>query len=76
MAPLFFTLALDGGEWSASHTSHFTLGTQWIGDWVGPRVDFGAVKEKHLLPFSGVLIDKLNMYCHGIGCQYRRGLNL
>jgi len=39
----FLTLALDGGEWSASRPSH-TLplgkdppGTHWIGGWVGLR---------------------------------------
>jgi hypothetical protein len=36
----FLTLALDGGEWSASRPSCFTPrerapGTHWIGDWVG-----------------------------------------
>jgi hypothetical protein len=25
IAPAFLTLALDGGEWSASHPSHLTL---------------------------------------------------
>jgi hypothetical protein len=44
MAPLFLTSALDGGEWLASHTSHFTLGTHWIGGWVGPRAGLDAVK--------------------------------
>jgi hypothetical protein len=38
----FLTSALDGGEWSASHTCHFTIresapSTHWIGGWVGPR---------------------------------------
>jgi hypothetical protein len=37
------TLALDGGEWSASRPGRFTpreraAGTHWIGGWVGPRV--------------------------------------
>jgi hypothetical protein len=37
------TSALDRGEWSASHLSHFTPrertpGTHWIGGWVGPRI--------------------------------------
>jgi hypothetical protein len=36
------TSALDGGEWSASRPGRFTLrertlGTHWIGGWVGPR---------------------------------------
>jgi hypothetical protein len=38
----FLTLALDGGEWSASRPCRFTSGetapcTHRIGDWVGPR---------------------------------------
>jgi hypothetical protein len=41
IAPPFLTLALDGGEWSVSHSGHFTPGeiapgTYWIGGWVGP----------------------------------------
>jgi hypothetical protein len=36
------TLALVGGEWSASHTGPFTLrervpSTHWNAGWVGPR---------------------------------------
>jgi len=26
---VFLTLALDGGEWSASHISHLAPGTHW-----------------------------------------------
>jgi len=42
------TLALDGGEWSASRPGHFAPGvrahgTHWIGDWVGPRAGLNAV---------------------------------
>jgi hypothetical protein len=42
------TLALDGGEWSASRPGHFTPresapGTHWIGGWVGPRAVLDAV---------------------------------
>jgi len=37
----FLTSALDGGEWSASHSSHFTHRVRahihWIGGWVGSR---------------------------------------
>jgi hypothetical protein len=50
--PLFFILALDGGEWSASHPSRFTPGricTHWTGDWVGLRTSLDAVEER-LLP--------------------------
>jgi len=36
------TLALYGGEWLASHSSHFNHGervpyTHWLGGWVGSR---------------------------------------
>jgi hypothetical protein len=38
IAPPFLTLALDGGEWSASHPCRFTPAetaplTHWIGGW-------------------------------------------
>jgi hypothetical protein len=47
---LSLTLALDGGEQSASHSSHFIPrerdpGIHWTGGWVGPRdilVCYGA----------------------------------
>jgi hypothetical protein len=42
------TLALDGGEWSASCPGHFTLkekapGTYWIGGWEGPKAGLDIV---------------------------------
>jgi hypothetical protein len=44
------TSALDGGEWSASHHSRFTLRAphiHWIGGWVGPIAVLDvAVKRK------------------------------
>jgi hypothetical protein len=48
----FMTLALDGGEWSASRPGRFTPrkrcpGIHWIGSWVGPRaVLYAVVKRK------------------------------
>jgi hypothetical protein len=47
-APLIVTSALDGGEWSASRPGSFTptektLGTHWIGGWVGTRAVLDAV---------------------------------
>jgi hypothetical protein len=47
----FFTLALDGGEWSASHPGHFTPGardpvTHWTGGWVGPRGGLDIMARK------------------------------
>jgi hypothetical protein len=44
-------LGLGGGEWSVSHPGRFTPkerahGTQWIGDWVGPRAGSDAVEKR------------------------------
>jgi len=33
----FLTSALDGGEWSASHSVRFTPGIHWIGGWWTPE---------------------------------------
>jgi hypothetical protein len=48
------TLALDGGEWSASQPGHFTPkksapGTHWIGGWVGPRANLDVVVKRKVL---------------------------
>jgi hypothetical protein len=50
-------LALDGGEWSASHSSHFTSGerthgTHCIVGWVGPRAGLDAVVKRRNLIIS------------------------
>jgi len=47
------TLALDGGDWSASHPGHFIPGkrapcTHWIGGWVCPRAINKGVYCKYL----------------------------
>jgi hypothetical protein len=47
------TSALDGGEWSASRSGHFTArervpSTHWIGGWVGLRASLDAVKHLDL----------------------------
>jgi hypothetical protein len=47
------TLALDGGEWSASRPGRFTPkerapGTHWIGGWVGPRAVLDAVVKRKI----------------------------
>jgi hypothetical protein len=47
------TLALDGGEWSASHPSCFTRrerapGTHWIGGWVGSRASLDTVVKRKI----------------------------
>jgi hypothetical protein len=48
------TLALDGGEWSASHPGRFTLkervpGTHRIGGWAGPRAVLNVVVKRMLM---------------------------
>jgi hypothetical protein len=48
MASPFLTSTLDGGVWSASRPSRFTLretapGTHWIGGCVGPRASLDPV---------------------------------
>jgi hypothetical protein len=45
----FLNSAQYGGEWLASRPGRFTPGdrdpgTHWIGGWVGPRGDLGAVE--------------------------------
>jgi hypothetical protein len=47
------TSTLDGGEWSASHPSHFTPrerapGIHWIGGWVGPRAVLDMVVKRKI----------------------------
>jgi hypothetical protein len=49
----FLTLALNGGEWSASLPSHFTPrerapGTHWIGSWVDPRASLDVVVRRKI----------------------------
>jgi hypothetical protein len=49
----FLTLALDWGEWSASHPGCFTpkertSGTHWIGGWVGPRAGLDMVVRRKI----------------------------
>jgi hypothetical protein len=47
------TSELDGGEWSASRPGRFTprersLGTHWIGGWVGSRAVLDAVVKRKI----------------------------
>jgi hypothetical protein len=47
---VLLTLALVGGEWSASRPGSFTLGkrtpdTHWIGGWVGPRAGLDGTEK-------------------------------
>jgi hypothetical protein len=56
IAQTLLTSGLDGGEWSASRSGHFSPGkkapgTHWKGGWVGPRGCLDAVeKRKSLVP--------------------------
>jgi hypothetical protein len=50
-APPFLTLALDDGEWLASHSYHIThgetaLGTHCTGGWVGPRASLDIMEKR------------------------------
>jgi len=45
----FLTYALDGGEWWVSHILCFTLGTHWVGGWVGPRAGLGRLENLNFL---------------------------
>jgi hypothetical protein len=52
---VYLTLALVGGERSASRPDHFTpvertLGTHWIGGWVGPRT--GLISALFSIPIK------------------------
>jgi hypothetical protein len=60
---VFLTSALVGGEWSASHPGRFTPGegapgTNWIGNWVGPRASMDSLHPttKLLLNYRTVLL--------------------
>jgi hypothetical protein len=49
--PLFWTSALDGGEWSAFRHGRFTPGIHWIGGWVGPRAGLDAVEMRKIVQY-------------------------
>jgi hypothetical protein len=50
---IFLTLALVGGEWSASRPCRFTPGTHWIGGWVDPRATLNDVEKRKFLTLPG-----------------------
>jgi hypothetical protein len=61
----FLTLALAGGEWSASHPGRFTpeeraSGTQWIGGWVDPRAGLDDVEKRKFLTLLGLELRPLS----------------
>jgi hypothetical protein len=49
------TLALAGGEWSASLPGRFILGTHWIGGCVDPSVCLHDVEKRIFLTLVGLL---------------------
>jgi hypothetical protein len=54
----FLTLALVGGEWSASRSGRFTPaertpGIHWMGDWVGPRTTLDDMEKTKILAPTG-----------------------
>jgi hypothetical protein len=56
---IFLTLALVGGEWSASRPGRFTPGerapgTHWIGGWVDPRDGLDNVERRKFLTLPGL----------------------
>jgi hypothetical protein len=56
---IFLTLALAGGEWSASRPGHFTPwerapGTHWIGGWVDPRAGLNDMEKRKFLTLPGL----------------------
>jgi hypothetical protein len=58
----FLNLALDGGEWSASHPSHSTPrertpSIHWIRGWVGSGASLDAVARKRIQKDSKLQIN-------------------
>jgi hypothetical protein len=54
---IYLTLALVGGEWSASHPWHFTrppVSIQWIGGRVDPRPSLDDVEKIKFLTLLGL----------------------
>jgi len=59
---IFLTLALDRGEWSASHPGHFTPrervpSTHWVGGWAGSRTSLEFMANRKI-PFIPLLVIK------------------
>jgi hypothetical protein len=63
---VLLTSALVGGEWSASRPCRFTpgertLGTHWIGGWVGPRAGLDDVVKRKFLTLPGLELRPLGL---------------
>jgi hypothetical protein len=62
---IFLTLALVGGEWSASRPGRFTPketapGANWTGGWVGPRARLDDVEKSKFLTLPGLELRPLD----------------
>lgn len=58
MAPPLLISALDGGQWSVSHSGHFTTGEEfqsinWIGGLGWPQSPSGCYGEQNHIVFAG-----------------------
>jgi hypothetical protein len=67
---IFLTLALVGGEWSASRPCRFTTGKRapgayWIGGWVGPRACLNDVEKRKFLTLPGLKLRPLGCPASG-----------
>jgi hypothetical protein len=58
---VFLSLALVGGEWSASHPGRFTTGTHSIGGWVGLRAGVDDVEKRKFLTLLGLGLRPLGL---------------
>jgi hypothetical protein len=61
---IFLTLALTGGEWSASCPGRFTpreraSSTHWIGGWVDPRAGLDDMEKRKFLTLQGLKLRPL-----------------
>jgi hypothetical protein len=57
--PCFPDSPLDGDKRSASRSDRLTLGTQWIGCWVGPRAGLDIVARTESLLLQGLELRSL-----------------
>jgi hypothetical protein len=67
---IYFTSALDGGEWSASRPGRFNHGetapgTNWIGVSVDPRAGLDDVEKKKFLALPGLELWPLGRAARG-----------
>jgi hypothetical protein len=65
MDPRILTLALVGGERSASRSGRFSPeerapGTHWTGGWVSPRTGLDDVEGREILPLPGLKLRPLD----------------